>query len=102
MSLQFIFGNAGSGKSHYVYEKVIEECIKNPGKNYIILVPEQFTMQIQKEIVNMHPAHGIMNIDVQSFGRLAHRIFEETGNQKRIVLDDMGKNLVLRKAASGK
>ena len=102
MSLQFIFGNAGSGKSHYVYEKVIEESIKNPGKNYIILVPEQFTMQIQKEIVNMHPAHGIMNIDVQSFGRLAHRIFEETGNQKRIVLDDMGKNLVLRKAASGK
>ena len=65
-------------------------------------MPEQFTMQIQKEIVNMHPAHGIMNIDVQSFGRLAHRIFEETGNQKRIVLDDMGKNTGAEKSCIGK
>lgn len=41
-----------------------------------------------------------MNIDVLSFSRLAHRIFEETGCADKVVLDDTGKSLVLRKVAS--
>ena len=40
-----------------------------------------------------------MNIDVLSFGRLAHRVFEEVGQDDRTVLDDEGKNLILRKIA---
>ena len=40
-----------------------------------------------------------MNIDVLSFGRLAYRVFEEVGQDARVVLDDEGKNLVLRKIA---
>ncbi len=99
MGLQFIFGNAGSGKSHYLYQYVIEESIKVSDKNFIVLVPEQFTMQTQKDFCTMHPRHGIMNIDVLSFGRLAHRIFEEFGGTKKVVLDDEGKNLILRKIA---
>ncbi len=99
MGLQFIFGNAGAGKSHYLYESVIEESMQVPDKNFIVLVPEQFTMQTQKDFCMMHPRHGIMNIDVLSFGRLAHRIFEEFGGTKKIVLDDEGKNLILRKIA---
>lgn len=99
MSLQFIFGNSGSGKSHYLYEHIIQESIKYPNINYIALVPEQFTMQTQKELVLRHPRQGIMNIDVLSFARLAFRIFEETGEGRADVLDDEGKNLILRKAA---
>ena len=30
MSLQFIFGNSGSGKSGYLYERVLEEAAKHP------------------------------------------------------------------------
>ena len=99
MSLQFIFGNSGAGKSHSLYEHIIQESIKYPEKNYIILVPEQFTMQTQKELVMRHPRHGIMNIDVLSFARLAFRVFEETGMGQAVVLDDEGKNLILRKVA---
>jgi len=51
------------------------------------------------DIVKMHPRHGIMNIDVLSFGRLSHRIFDETGAQNLGVLDDTGKSLVLRRVA---
>lgn len=99
MSLQFIFGNSGSGKSHYLYQTVVEESIKHPELNYLVLVPEQFTMQTQKDLCMAHPNHGIMNIDVLSFGRLAHRVFEESGQETKRVLDDEGKNLILRKIA---
>ena len=99
MALQFVFGGSGSGKSHYLYQRIIQEAGEHPALNYMVLVPEQFTMQTQKDLVMQHPNHGIMNIDVLSFVRLAYRIFEETGGQALPVLDDEGKNLILRKIA---
>ena len=99
MSLQFIMGPSGSGKSHYLYEWVTTESLAHPEKNYIVLVPEQFTMQTQKDLVAASPNKGILNIEVLSFNRLAHRIFEETGENDRLVLDDVGKNFVIRKVA---
>lgn len=99
MPLKFVFGPSGSGKSSYLYQHVIQESMKYPEKNYIVLVPEQFTMQTQKDLVMMHERKGIMNIDVLSFARLAYRVFEETGGGGLPVLDDEGKNLILRKIA---
>ena len=45
MSLQFVFGNSGSGKSDYLYQSILEEAEREPEKNFLLLVPEQFTMQ---------------------------------------------------------
>ena len=64
MSLQLIAGNSGSGKSHYIYEKIIRESVEHPERNYLMIVPEQFTMQTEKELVSLHPRKGILNIDV--------------------------------------
>ena len=99
MPLKFVFGPSGSGKSYQLDDYVIRESMKFPDHQSIVLVPEQFTMQTQKDLVMQHPNHGIMNIDVLSFVRLAYRVFEETGGQALPVLDDEGKNLILRKIA---
>ena len=97
MSLQFIIGNSGAGKSYYAYKRIIEDSLKHPEKNYYVIVPEQFTMQTQKALVEMHPGKGILNIDILSFERLAYRVFEETGGGNRKVLEDTGKSMVLQK-----
>lgn len=99
MSLQFIMGPSGAGKSHYLYEYVTKESLQHPDKNYIVLVPEQFTMQTQKNLVMASPRKGIMNIEVLNFNRLAHKILEEIGENDSVVLDDVGKNFVIRKVA---
>lgn len=49
MGLKFYIGASGSGKSHAVYEYVIEESQKHPHTNYLVVVPDQFTMQTQLE-----------------------------------------------------
>lgn len=67
MSLQFILGNSGSGKSHYLYQQIVNESMEHPEKNYLVLVPEQFTMQTQRDLCAAHPRGGIMNIDALSF-----------------------------------
>lgn len=94
--LSFIFGGSGSGKSSILQERIIGESLKHPEKRYLFLVPDQFTMETQRSLVEKHPCHGIMNIDVLSFGRLSYRVFEETGGISQPVLDDTGKNLILR------
>lgn len=101
MALQFVIGSSGSGKTRYLYENLIKMSIEEPDGEYIAIVPEQFTMQTQKEIVTLHPNHGTMNIDIVSFQRLAYRIFEELGVENLEVLDDMGKSMVLRRVAGG-
>lgn len=99
MSLQFYFGVSGAGKSKKLHEYIIEESQVHPEKNYLLIVPDQFTMQTQMDLVLEHPRHAIMNIDVLSFGRLTHRVIEEVGGEELPVLDDTGKSLVLRKVA---
>ena len=100
MALQFYFGPSGSGKSKRLHQDVLHMAAKDPDCNFLFLVPDQFTMQTQMDLVKESPGGGIMNIDVLSFGRLTHRIFEETGYGRKPVLDDTGKSLVLRKVAS--
>ena len=56
--LQFILGNSGAGKSHYLYEKIIQESMKHPEINYLVIVPEQFTMQTQQDLCILHPITG--------------------------------------------
>ena len=97
--LRFCFGASGSGKSTGLIEEIINRSLKEVGTDFLIIVPDQFTMQTQKDVVRMHPSHAIMNIDVLSFGRLSHRVFEETSKSSFSVLDDVGKSLVLRRVA---
>ena len=99
MALQFVVGGAGSGKTRCLYERAIEESMKHPELSYLFVVPEQYTMQTQREIIRLHPRHGVMNIDILSFKRLAYRVFEDLGVQVPVVLDDTGKSMILRKAA---
>ncbi len=51
MSLQLILGASGSGKTTYLYDQVIQASMKRPDRTYFIIVPEQFTMQAQKDII---------------------------------------------------
>jgi ATP-dependent helicase/nuclease subunit B len=102
MSLQLFLGSAGSGKSYQLYREVIKASKEHPETNYLVIVPEQFTLQTQKDIVAMHPEHGVMNVDILSFLRFAYRIFDEIGGYDAPVLEDTGKSMVLRKVVAEK
>ena len=99
MSLQLVFGSSGSGKSDYVYKRILRQSQKEPERTFFVLVPEQFTMQTQRELVTRQKRHCIMNVDVVSFNRLAYRIFDELGMGNLNILEETGKNLVLRRVA---
>ena len=97
MALQFILGASGTGKTTYLYDTVTSLAAKHPEITYYFIVPEQFTLATQKELVQHNPAGGIFNIDVLSLARLAHKVFEEQGREQRKVLKDIGKSMVVKR-----
>lgn len=100
MALQFIMGSAGSGKSTFLYDMIAKEAAEHREKKYFILVPDQFTLETQKTMVERSGGRGILNIDVLSFHRMAFRVFEQLPALSRTILEDMGKTMLLRKVFS--
>lgn len=99
MGLQLIIGGSGTGKTEKLYRFLIKQSVEGyrKGEHFLAIVPEQFTMETQKTIVELSETKGTMAIDILSFQRLAKRIFEEAGLSTLKVLDDTGKCLILRK-----
>ena len=98
--LKLILGPCGSGKTRRLFSGVVEDAAKFPKKNFIVVVPEQFSMVTTRQLVMLTPQMGIMNIDVLSFARFAHRIFDSSGSREKDMIDDTGKNLILHSVAA--
>ena len=45
MALSLITGGSGAGKTEYIYKKVIDWSMKEPQRQFFVIVPEQSTMQ---------------------------------------------------------
>ena len=95
--LKILTGPAGAEKSKKMLEELVESSLQRPEESFLLIVPEQSTLQMQRKVIALHPKHVIMNIDVLSFERLAYRVFEEQGISNGEILNDTGKTLILRK-----
>lgn len=100
MSLRFVIGASGAGKSQYVYGEIIQQSQQRTEDTYILLVPEQASLTVQQKLMGQHERHGTRNIVVLSFTRLAHRITSELGLQEKQLLDENGKAMILRRIVS--
>ncbi|WP_038265786.1 helicase-exonuclease AddAB subunit AddB [Peptoclostridium litorale] len=96
MGFRYILGRAGSGKTHKIYEEIVHSLKCDPDKKLILMVPEQFTLQAETDIINSSGLEGIMQVEVLSFQRLAHRILSEVGGIKRVQISQIGKVMRLR------
>lgn len=95
MSLRFIFGRAGAGKTHYIFDHITKNVTVDPdGAPVILLVPEQATFQMEYALAKA--LGGSVRAQVLSFHRLAHRVLLETGGAARIPIGELGKRMVLR------
>ena len=100
-TLNILLGQAGSGKSTALYKECLKKAGKDLKKNFIFIVPEQVSNAVTERLIRESERGGILNIDVLSFQRLAHRIFDNAGGDDRELIDDTDKNLILRRVISG-
>lgn len=97
MSVRFVLGRAGVGKSYTIFEEIKQELALNHGKRLILLVPEQYTLQAERDLLKSLDVPGIMGIEVLSISRLGHRILNETGGSSRTFINQQGKHMLLKR-----
>lgn len=105
MSVRFIIGRAGMGKTHHCLESVRQQIRENPleGPRLILLVPEQASMQMEREILeppaslqgDIEPI-AVHRGEVLSFQRLAYRVFNSAGLTGRETISESARSMVLR------
>jgi ATP-dependent helicase/nuclease subunit B len=98
MSVRFILGRAGSGKSRRCLDEIRDRLTAEPqGNPLILLVPEQATFQAEHALVSTPGLSGIIRAQVLSFRRLAWRVMQDTGDTAKVPIDDIGKLMLLQR-----
>lgn len=98
MSLQFVLGRSGSGKTTWMLQEIRNKLEVNPGCDPLIyLVPDQMTFTSEYKLVSSPTLQGMMSAQVFSFTRLAWRVLQETGGMSRTHLTSVGLNMMITK-----
>ncbi len=95
MSLQFIYGRAGSGKTFQCLNQIKSKLLENKSKKLVLLVPEQYTLQAERDLINVLKTGGILKTEVLSFRRMAYRVLNEVGGITYPHLHPAGKCMII-------
>lgn len=95
MSVRFIYGRAGSGKSHFCLEDIKTKVESYDNAPFILLVPEDFSFQSEKELIKVVGELGIMKARVLSFKRMAYTVLSEMGGLTRQHMNNAGKCMMI-------
>jgi ATP-dependent helicase/nuclease subunit B len=96
MGIRYLIGRSGSGKTQQVYRE-IGEAVKKGENRLILMVPEQFTLQAERDLIRKQNLPGLLDAEVLSFTRLAHKIFNEVGGLTRTHINEQGRHMILRR-----
>ena len=91
-----LLGVRGSQTIGYILPRV--DACRRAGQRVILLVPEQYTLQAERELIQGLHLPGLMDIDVLSPRRLTRRIREYGGHDGLAPLDDRGRLMALSQA----
>lgn len=95
LSLQIIYGTAGTGKSSYIFEQ-IQENIKQKSNHAIKLItPEQFSFTAEKKLLETSSTSSILQAEVITFARMAYRVLNEVGGIAKQRLNSSGRAMLI-------
>ena len=97
MSIRFIFGRAGTGKSKFCLDQIRKKIDNDDDNKLILLVPEQYTFQSEKKLLSEIGERALLRAEVLSFKRMANRVFDECGGRTNKIVSDSGKNMLIYK-----
>ena len=97
MSLHFIFGRAGTGKTARCCEDIVRYVQTHPEKNACLLVPDQATYRTETMLAASFPGKGFVNVTVCGFKRLAYRVFKELREDAGAAPSPLAQQLILRR-----
>lgn len=98
MSIRFVYGRSGTGKSKFCIDEIKNNIDKKLDLNkLILLVPEQYTFTTENKILHEIGEHAFFRTEVLSFKKMAHNIFEEYGGRVKEIIKESGRNMLIHR-----
>ena len=95
--IRYLTGRAQSIKPR-LYEE-LRQALSAPGNHpLIVLVPEQYTLQSEMEIIDALNIPGSFRLQVLSPARLFSRVFSEAGSPEPVRIDERGRVMLMHSA----
>ena len=98
--IDFIYGNAGCGKSTAVYQRIIERL--RGGNEVLLIVPEQQLVDTEGRLSRLAADEGVpsVGLSVQSFRRLPNTVFRQYGGLRYNYITKGARSLIMWRALS--
>ncbi|MEK4060176.1 MULTISPECIES: helicase-exonuclease AddAB subunit AddB [Paenibacillus] len=98
MTVNFLIGRSGSGKTTRIWETVSSKLESEPlGAPIIVLVPEQGSFGAERGLLAAGSVKGSIRAQTLSFSRLAFRVKQETGGSASLPISEEGKKMLIYK-----
>ena len=101
MSVKFILGRGGSGKSTYMLDKIKERVQDNETSPVILLVPEQYTFEMEKRMSKLfigEQKDKYLRSRVLSFKTMSEIVFSNVGGLTDVNINSSGKAMITYRA----
>lgn len=90
--LNIFYGRENLDKEKFIYDNI--------GGRALFVVPDQFTLEAERELIAHSGAKALMDVEVLSLSRLGYRLLEELGGSKRTFIDKYGRHMILSSIAA--
>ncbi|MDD2215555.1 MAG: exodeoxyribonuclease V subunit gamma, partial [Eubacteriales bacterium] len=102
--LKLYYGRESVDKDCFLFDRIAKTLSdikkgKDP-KQVILLVPDQFTLQAERNAFAYLKVKGLMDLEVLSFNRLGEKVLDETGGKIRVPIDKIGRHMLLSQIVS--
>lgn len=91
--LRIYYGRACIDKEKFIFDHV------NAHERTLLLVPDQFTLEAERQAFAHLHTEALLHVEVLSFSRLGNRILSELGGGKQTFIDKYGRHMVLTAVA---
>lgn len=95
--LNIVYGRESIDKEKFIYQD-----IRAKGGRTLIIVPDQYTLEAEKQAFRLLGAESLLDVEIISMSRLGSRLIAECGGGKRVFIDKYGRHMLLSQIASRK
>jgi ATP-dependent helicase/nuclease subunit B len=94
LMLHLILGRSGSGKTQYI-RSLLRDLAKQGARDMILLVPEQFSFESERSMLELLGPRDAQRVEILSFSRLVDAVFRVYGGVSGTHIDDGGRMLLM-------
>ena len=92
------WGRADIDKDRFLFDRIGESLAalgRQAGKRVLLVVPDQYTLQAERNAFAYMKTDGLMELEVLSQARLGEKVLAETGTSAETPVDKYGRHMLL-------